>query len=74
MGTPRLITSCQYHLYSRPKALSLTKQLPTPLTAKYLATTIQVLTLPLGSQPPSYSTSTLLHTPLGPPLLLFSMA
>jgi hypothetical protein len=66
MGTPRSITSCQYLHYSGPKANHLTKHSPTLLTAKYSAPTLQVLTSPLGPQPPSYTTSTPLHTPLGP--------
>jgi hypothetical protein len=74
MGTPRLITSCRYHTYSGPKATHLLSHYIHRYNAKYLATPLQVLTKPLGSQPPSYTIPTPLPTPLRPISLLPSMA
>jgi hypothetical protein len=63
MGTPRSITSCLYHLYSGPKAkLLLLSHYLHCYHSKYLAIPLQVLTKPLGPQPPSFTIYTTTYT------------
>ena len=63
MGITRSITSCRYHHTPGLRPLLLTKL--TQTLPRFLSTThysLQVLTLPLGPQPPSLTTYSITYT------------